>query len=296
DATELQCGSDPLNNRSRALDTDNDGIPDCLDEDDDGDGYEDELEQAFNTDPLNKNEYPNLDDDGDGVPHGFGYVSSFNDNCPEVPNPDQSDIDQDGVGDVCDNCISVANEDQEDRDQDGVGDFCDVCPDLPNENQEDFDGDGLGDLCDLDDDNDGQSDEVEIDCGSNPKDPNSLSPDFDQDGIPDCNDLDFDNDQIENRIDPNPYGYDDLLVSQFISDNGDGINDRFTVLKIENYPNAVLSIYSRSGILIYSKKNYQNTWPADHNKQPLPEGSYYYQIDLEGNGAIAYKGWIYLTR
>jgi len=296
DATELQCGSDPLNNRSRALDTDNDGIPDCLDEDDDGDGYEDELEQAFSTDPLNKNEYPNLDGDGDGVPHGFGYVSSFNDNCPEVPNPDQSDIDQDGVGDVCDNCISVANEDQEDRDQDGVGDFCDVCPDLPNENQEDFDGDGLGDLCDLDDDNDGQSDEVEIDCGSNPKDPNSLSPDFDQDGIPDCNDLDFDNDQIENRIDPNPYGYDDLLVSQFISDNGDGINDRFTVLKIENYPNAVLSIYSRSGILIYSKKNYQNTWPADHNKQPLPEGSYYYQIDLEGNGTIAYKGWIYLTR
>ena len=296
DATELQCGSDPLNNRSRSLDTDNDGIPDCLDEDDDGDGYEDELEEAFNTDPLNKNEYPNLDGDGDGVPHGFGYVSSFNDNCPEVPNPDQSDIDQDGVGDVCDNCISVANEDQEDRDQDGVGDFCDVCPDLPNENQEDFDGDGLGDLCDLDDDNDGQSDEVEIDCGSNPKDPNSLSPDFDQDGIPDCNDLDFDNDQIENRIDPNPYGYDDLLVSQFISDNGDGINDRFTVLKIENYPNAVLSIYSRSGILIYSKKNYQNTWPADHNKQPLPEGSYYYQIDLDGNGAIAYKGWIYLTR
>ena len=296
DATELQCGSDPLNNRSRALDTDNDGIPDCLDEDDDGDGYVDELEQTFNTDPLNKNEYPNLDGDGDGVPHGFGYVSSFNDNCPEVPNPDQSDIDQDGVGDVCDNCISVANEDQEDRDQDGVGDFCDVCPDLSNENQEDFDGDGLGDLCDLDDDNDGQSDEVEIECGSNPKDPNSLSPDFDQDGIPDCNDLDFDNDQIENRIDPNPYGYDDLLVSQFISDNGDGINDRFTVLKIENYPNAVLSIYSRSGILIYSKKNYQNTWPADHNKQPLPEGSYYYQIDLEGNGVIAYKGWIYLTR
>jgi len=296
DATELQCGSDPLNNRSRALDTDNDGIPDCLDEDDDGDGYEDELEQAFNTDPLNENEYPNLDGDGDGVPHGFGYVSSFNDNCPEVPNPDQSDIDQDGVGDVCDNCISVANEDQEDRDQDGVGDFCDVCPDLPNENQEDFDGDGLGDLCDLDDDNDGQSDEVEIDCGSNPKDPNSLSPDFDQDGIPDCNDLDFDNDQIENRIDPNPYFYDDILVSQFVSDNGDGINDYFTILKIENYPNNQVWIFTRTGYEVFNTQNYRNDWTGTQNGNPLPEGSYYYRIDLDGNSTVDFEGWLYLTR
>lgn len=296
DAIELQCGSDPLNNRNRALDTDNDGIPNCLDDDDDGDSFEDDLEQAFNTDPLNKNEYPNLDVDGDGVPHAFGFVNYFNDNCPDVPNPEQTDTDEDGIGDACDNCISMANEEQEDRDQDGIGDYCDVCPDLSNENQEDFDADGLGDLCDLDDDNDGQTDEAEIACGSNPKDSNSISPDFDQDGIPDCNDLDFDNDKIENSIDPNPYGYDDLLISQFVSDNGDGINDYFTILKIENYPNAVLSIYSRSGILIYSKKNYVNTWPSDQNNKPLPEGSYYYQIDLEGKGTIDFKGWIYLTR
>ena len=296
DAIELQCGTDPLNNRSIAPDTDNDGIPNCIDEDDDGDGYEDELEQAFNTDPLNLNEYPNLDGDGDGVPYAFGYSNSYNDNCPDIPNPDQSDLDEDGVGDVCDNCISVANKDQQDKDQDGVGDFCDNCPDLTNTEQADYDSDGLGDLCDWDDDNDGQTDQAEIACGSNPKDPDSLSPDYDQDGIPDCEDLDFDNDTVENSIDPNPYSFDDLLVSQFISDNGDGINDRFTLLRIENYPNAVLSIYSRSGILIYSKKNYRNTWPADHDKQALPEGSYYYQIDLEGNGIVSYKGWIYLTR
>ncbi len=36
-----------------------------------------------------------IDDDGDGVLDG-------QDNCPETPNEDQSDIDDDGVGDVCD--------------------------------------------------------------------------------------------------------------------------------------------------------------------------------------------------
>ena len=151
------------------------------------------------------------------------------------------------------------------------------------------------DICDLDDDNDGQSDEDEIACGSNPKDPNSVSPDYDGDGILDCLDLDNDNDGIEDSIDQNPTSYDDLLISQFISDNGDGINDQFIILKIENNPNNYLTIYNKTGNLIYEKNNYQNTWPEDDNKL-LPEGSYYYRIDIDGDDSIDYEGWLYLTR
>ena len=43
---------------------------------------------------------------------------------------------------------------------------------------------------------------------------------------------DSDNDEIPDNIDPNPYGFDQLLISEFISDNGDGINDSFDILKL----------------------------------------------------------------
>ena len=285
DSIELNCGSDPKNNLSRSDDTDFDGIPNCLDIDDDNDGFEDQIELDEGTDPLNKNEYPNSSGDG-----------SIYDNCPLIENPDQLDSDVDTYGDACDNCVFTKNVDQSDRDLDGFGDVCDVCPDDFNPEQKDFDKDFLGDICDLDDDNDGQSDEDEVACGSNPKDPSSVSPDYDKDGILDCFDLDNDNDGIEDSIDQNPATYDDLLISEFISDNGDGINDQFIILKIDNNPFNYLTIYNRTGSLIYEKNNYQNTWPGDQNEKALPEGSYYYRIDIDGNGSVDHEGWLYLTR
>ena len=67
-------------------------------------------------------------------------VLAHEDNCPNVANADQEDLDEDGLGDLCD----------EDADGDGEANVEDNCPRVSNPNQEDLDKDGLGDPCDPD--------------------------------------------------------------------------------------------------------------------------------------------------
>jgi hypothetical protein len=80
---------------------------------------------------LTKNTlYRNADRDGDGS------IDTL-DNCVDVSNPDQADIDGNLKGDAC-----------EDFDRDGVSNLVDNCINLPNPTQLDEDGDGIGDVCD----------------------------------------------------------------------------------------------------------------------------------------------------
>ena len=72
-------------------------------------------------------------------------IPNVSDNCPDLYNPNQSDLDGDGQGDSCD----------PDDDQDGIVDPSDNCDALYNPTQSDLDGDGDGDACDPDADGDG---------------------------------------------------------------------------------------------------------------------------------------------
>ncbi len=76
---------------------------------------------------------------------------------------------------------------------------------------------------------------------------------------------------------------DDLIVFTGFSPNGDGINDFFVIKGLENYKNNRLMIYNRFGNSVYETKNYQNDWGGTYNGKNLPDGTYFYIIDL-GNG------------
>ncbi|MCV9929477.1 gliding motility-associated C-terminal domain-containing protein [Flavobacterium sp. LS1R49] len=105
------------------------------------------------------------------------------------------------------------------------------------------------------------------------------------------------------QIDTNPSNNQDtatiapncLKVYNEFSPNDDGQNDTFYIDCITQYPDNRLQIFNRWGNLIYNKKGYNNTWDgkADGSAKVLPEGTYFYILDL-GDGSAKTSGWLYL--
>ena len=242
------------------------GAPElCNGIDDDCDGDVDEKFTDTDMDGLANCVDP--DDDGDGILDG-------DDNCPLAHNMDQADLDLDGLGDACDpdddndgdpdaldcapedptihhwavelcdlidnNCNGVVDEGfgnldgdelpdclDPDDDDDGIPDDVDNCPVTANPTQADVDGDGIGDACEEDADGDGDPNitdcaplNPEIFHGADEKcdglDNNCNQftdegwSDFDDDGDADCVDNDDDNDGVnddEDCVDDDPTIY-----------------------------------------------------------------------------------------
>jgi MYXO-CTERM domain-containing protein len=119
---------------------------------------------------------PNPDSDGDGV-------LDFGDNCLEIVNPLQEDLDGDMLGDACDVCVDDPGNDP---DGDGVCALADNCSADANPGQEDADADALGDLCDPcpgDVGNDPDADEICAALDNCPQAYNPTQIDQDMDGI-----------------------------------------------------------------------------------------------------------------
>ena len=74
----------------------------------------------------------------------------------------------------------------------------------------------------------------------------------------------------------------ELVVFNGFSPNGDGQNDAFTVLGIENYPDNRLVIFNQHGHEVYAAEAYANDWRGTHKGTRLVDGTYFYVLEVEG--------------
>ncbi|MDC3276057.1 gliding motility-associated C-terminal domain-containing protein [Flavobacteriaceae bacterium] len=86
--------------------------------------------------------------------------------------------------------------------------------------------------------------------------------------------------------------YSDLFIPSGFSPNGDGLNDYWQIVGIDNYPNTAVNIFNRLGVKVFSSVNYKNDWNGFYNGNKVPDGTYFYEIIFRSN--MTKKGYVYV--
>jgi gliding motility-associated-like protein len=99
------------------------------------------------------------------------------------------------------------------------------------------------------------------------------------------------------------YEFKEIEVSQGFSPNGDGNNDTWFIKGIESYPDNIVKVYNRWGLLVYIKDHYENVfqpWNGRANTgldsgKLVDKGTYFYIVD-PGGGLKALSGFVVVVR
>ncbi len=95
-----------------------------------------------------------------------------------------------------------------------------------------------------------------------------------------------------------------VFVPSGYSPNGDGKNDEFIIVGLENYPNNKLEIYNRWGNKVFEQAPYDNTWKGTVKNIDgyvigeglLPSGTYFYLLDFGVPGVEQLTGYIVIRK
>jgi gliding motility-associated-like protein len=87
-----------------------------------------------------------------------------------------------------------------------------------------------------------------------------------------------------------------LYPAQIFSPNGDGANDTWQVRNIEEFPEALITVYSRWGSPVFKTKNYTNIWNGSFEGNALPVATYYFVIDMSYYGKSQITGSVTILR
>ena len=92
--------------------------------------------------------------------------------------------------------------------------------------------------------------------------------------------------------------YNDFNIPSAFTPNGDGKNDRFQVLPLDNYKLIRFNIFNRFGQLVFSSTDSHIGWDGRYNSLDQPTGVYIYQLEMVSaqNKRIVRQGTVTLLR
>jgi gliding motility-associated-like protein len=88
---------------------------------------------------------------------------------------------------------------------------------------------------------------------------------------------------------------DDLVIYNAVSPNGDGDNDVWIIDGIQFFPDNEVTIFNRWGDEVANYTHYNNkdiAWDATYKGKTVPDGTYYYILDIKNKKKFA--GWVYV--
>ena len=88
----------------------------------------------------------------------------------------------------------------------------------------------------------------------------------------------------------------DARVKNFFTPNNDGMNDFWVIEDIKDNPVNEVKVFTQSGKMVFSAKDYQNDWAGKFEGSVLPSGTYYYEINISNGQAIVRGTLLILTK
>jgi gliding motility-associated-like protein len=85
------------------------------------------------------------------------------------------------------------------------------------------------------------------------------------------------------------------VIRNTFTPNGDGKNDLWEIDNIESYPNIVIDVFNRYGVVVFHATGPGKFWDGKYKGQNVPAGTYYYTIS-PGKGQKPFSGYVTVLR
>lgn len=88
-----------------------------------------------------------------------------------------------------------------------------------------------------------------------------------------------------------------IIPTNILSINGDMVNDVWVIDYLDQYRENEVTLYNRTGAVVFHSLNYKNDWTGYLGSKPLPEDTYFYIIKLKKGDSIGFKkGYLTVIR